>query len=214
MGLMAGSCIKFDLQTNLTPEQLNQKLGHLAIVGIGERTAEGYGQISFNDPLLDRPISQLAPAMSIDVESSNTANKITSKQKSFAYARIAEKQAWRNEISNSAKALASNPTNRERLLGIKISPNNESCPSMKQLGNLQLAIAKSQKPQDIQPIVRWLESTKEKRSQKWEKTNNGLEKIEELITTQHKVWDELARYTDIPLEDLTLTENAETLTAE
>lgn len=30
-----------------------------------------------------------------------------------------------------------------------------------------------------------------------------------MIATQHKVWDELARYTDIPLEDLTLTKNAE-----
>lgn len=208
-GLMAGSCIKFDLQTSLDSEQLNQRLQHLEIVGIGERTAEGYGQISFNDPLLDRPLSELSPATSVDNNSHEAVfKKITSAQKSFAYERAIEKQAWRNAINNSAKALASNPTSRERLLGIRVA-EDRSCPSMSQLGNLRVAISRLREPKDTKSILQWLKSTQEKRPQKWENTNDGLNKITALVSSQHKIWDELAQYTDIPLEDLTLTENAE-----
>ena len=215
-GLMAGSCIKFDLQTNLGIEELNKRLEHLAIVGIGERTVEGYGQISLNDSLLDRQISEISPAASINVDNQSdmTVKKIIADKKSFTYGRAIEKQAWRNAINNSAKALASNPLNRERLLGIRITDDRESCPSMSQLGNLRVAIARLREPKDIESLLNWLESTQEKRARKWEKTNDGLNKITALITSPRQIWDELAQYTDIPLESLTLTENAEIFSSE
>ena len=218
-GLMAGSCIKFSLKTNLELAELNQRLAYLSIVGVGERTIEGYGQISFNDPLLNQNVSEISAKTIVDSNNERTIEtaKITSKQKSFNYAQSLEKQAWRNIINNAAASLASNPRSREQLLGIKVigtDDNKESCPSMSQLGNLRSVISRLCEPQDINLVTNWLDSTREKRAKKWEKTNDGLNKIAALVTSSRKIWDELAQYTEIPLENLTLTKDAETFSTE
>ena len=208
-GLMAGSCIEFGMTTNADLRELNRRLAHLSTVGIGERTVEGYGQISFNDPLLNQKISDLTQTKNNVVDApSNTISKITTDQNTFAYARLIETQAWRSAIATAAKALASKPDDRERLLGI-IADRGESHPSMSQLGNLRATIAKLREPKDIPLVVNWIDSTQEKRAKKWEKTSDGLEKIRALVESDRLIWSELANYTDIPLEDLTLTENAE-----
>lgn len=207
-GLMAGSCIEFGMTTNADLRELNRRLAHLSTVGIGERTVEGYGQISFNDPLLNREISDLVAMDNSTPDSPNPVTKITTDQNTFAYARLIETQAWRSAIATAAKALASNPNDRERLLGI-IANQGESHPSMSQLGNLRATIAKLREPKDIPPVVNWIDSTQSKRAKKWLKTSDGLEKIRALVESDRLIWSELANYTDIPLEDLTLTENAE-----
>ena len=210
-GLMAGSCIEFSITTNLDIAELNRRLEHLAVVGIGERTIEGYGQISFNDPLLKKEISTIA-AKSKSANNTGDVNttEISLNSNSFAYARAIETQAWRNAINNAAKALASESDRREKLLGIEIVGGDrvESCPSMSQLGNLRSQIARLREPEDIKLIEGWIDSTEEKRAKKWEKTNDGLKKIRNLVTSDRLIWDELANYTDIALEDLTITENA------
>ena len=218
-GLMAGSCIKFGLKTNLELAELNRRLAYLSIVGVGERTIEGYGQISFNDLLLNQNVSEISAKTLVDSNSDRLEPpaKITSSKNSYTYARSLEKQAWHNIISNAAIALASNPKSREQLLGIKVigtDDNKESCPSMSQLGNLRSVISRLREPQDINLVTNWLDSTREKRAKKWEKTNDGLDKIEALVTSSRKIWDKLAQYTEIPLEDLTLTEGAETFLTE
>ena len=218
-GLMAGSCIKFGLKTNLDLAQLNQRLAYLSIVGVGERTIEGYGQISFNDPLLNQNISEISAKTIVNSNNEKTieVTKIASSKNSFNYARSLEKQAWRNMISNAAASLASNPRSREQILGIKVigtDDNKESCPSMSQLGNLRSIISRLREPKDINLVTNWLESTREKRAKKWEKTNDGLNKIQALVTSSRKIWDELAQYTDISLEDLTLTKGADTFLSE
>lgn len=218
-GLMAGSCIEFGIETDLDLADLNRRLEHLAIVGIGERTIEGYGQISFNDLLLQKETSQIPAKSKLDNivdRQTDTVSKISPDNNSFVYARLIETQAWRNVISNAAKTLASNPQSREQLLGIKVmgDDNQESCPSMSQLGNLRTFIARLREPKDIKPVVSWIKSTQEKRAKKWEKTNDGLEKIKTLVSSERHIWEELAKHTDIPLKDLTLTENAEKFLSE
>ena len=211
-GFMAGSCIELTVKSNLEISHLNEKIKYLSIVGIGERTIEGYGQISFNDPLLNQKIYEMPSKIAIQNSTNNDTNvENISARKSFTYARLIEKQAWRNAISNSAKALASNPKKREQLLGIKIittNDNKESCPSMNQLGNLRAFIAQLREGNDAPIITNWIEHTREKRPQKWQKTNNGLDRIKDLINSDRKNLDELKDYTTIPLEDLTITKNA------
>ena len=207
-GLMAGSCIEFGIKTNADLGELDRRLSHLSTVGIGERTVEGYGQISFNDPLLNRETSNLvAMENSTPETSSNSVTKITTDQKkTFAYARVIETQAWRSAIATAAKALASNSNDRERVLGIIVS-EGESHPSTSQLGNLRATIAKLREPKDIPLVINWIDSTEEKRAKKWSKTSDGLGKIKTLVESDRLIWSELANYTDIPLEDLTLTDN-------
>ena len=213
-GLMAGSCIKFSLETKLDIVELNKRLEQIAIVGIGERTIEGYGQIAFNDNLLKQEISHITaksePDNSTD-RSKDAVEKIAPDKNTFDYARLIETQAWRGVISNAAKALASTAESRENLLGIRVAgkENPESCPSMSQLGNLRTFIARLQEPQDISSVVNWIDSTEEKRAKKWEKTSNGLEKIKNLVTSDRLIWDKLAEHTSITLEDLTLTKDAD-----
>ena len=55
LGWQAGSCLVYTVEGNLDPNKLKQ----VAIRGMGDRRAEGYGQLSFNDPLLtDQNLSQ------------------------------------------------------------------------------------------------------------------------------------------------------------
>ncbi len=237
-GLMAGSCIKFEIETNLELSELNQRLENLAISGIGERTAEGYGQISFNAPILKEKTSKMSaksksdppvnPSMNPQVQSTtDLANsKIPiNKKNSFDYARLIETQAWRNAIRSTAKVIAKDPATREELLGIKInSDRTGGHPSMSQLGNLRSLISRLQEPKNISSINDYYgfpkdsesytaenntkPKNKDKRIEKWQDTNGGLKKIEDLINSERKIWNELAKHSKISLEDLTLTENA------
>lgn len=220
VGLMAGSCMVFKVEGNLDP----QRLAQLEIEGIGKRCVEGYGQICFNDPLLTSETIAQSEERSPQNQSSNnqprsqTLNKqtIKSKERGYEYARLLEKETWREAIARSALALAATRKSRQEILGIKIE-GDESYPSMSQLGALRSVINRLQKPQDSISVTSWMESIESvpNRLEKWQKTDNSPNKIRNLVISPDLIWTELNNYITIPLENLTLTEGAErSLTSE
>ncbi len=211
LGWQAGSCLVYTVEGNLDPNKLKQ----VAIRGIGDRRAEGYGQLSFNDPLLtDNTLSQ--KQRDSEVGESTTRNPtaiLLSKNRNtqttnqvpddvFKYARLIEKAAWREAIQSQALAIAQNPQTRQEVLGIKIN-GEDSCPPMSQLGGLRSVMGKLRKRDDRSAITSWITALEnvENRREKW--PGNSLKQIKDLVTDTHKIWQIL----NLDSKKLTLTDD-------
>ncbi|MDI9638263.1 RAMP superfamily CRISPR-associated protein [Geitlerinema splendidum] len=105
LGWQAGSCVVYKVQGEIKAE----KLAELEAKGIGDRRAEGYGQICFNDPLLTEKLSHLKREESGTRPDLPALQAIPERDPSFDYARIIETAAWREAIENKALAIASDP---------------------------------------------------------------------------------------------------------
>ncbi|MBF2087004.1 MAG: hypothetical protein IGS16_20680 [Thermoleptolyngbya sp. C42_A2020_037] len=192
VGIAAGNCMVFEVKSGtLTPQRLRQ----LELSGMGERTAEGYGQLCFNHPLLSEPLSAKKPKhKSEKAESSPPPSLISASNcdsEVFKYARLIEKAAWREAIRRAALFLASQGDRRERLLGIWIHQTEQgafvSQPSMSQLGGLRSVLSQLKFNQK-EPVLSWIENIREKRSNTWDGTRDGLDKIERLIHEKIQIW--------------------------
>jgi CRISPR-associated protein Csx10 len=230
VGIAAGSCMVFEVESGtLDPQRLRQ----LELSGIGERTAEGYGQLCFNHPLLSEPLhaKQLNRKTEEDLESEKAElNPLPSLLSAsnrdsdvFKYARLIEKAAWREAIRRAALFLASKGDRRKSLLGIRIQNNERgepvSQPSMSQLGGLRSVISQLRFNQK-DPVLSWLQNIRDKRSNKWDGTGDGLGKIERLINEEEHIWNQIRNALqntesnqnslNYPsLQELTLTETGE-----
>ncbi len=214
LGWQAGSCLVYTVEGNLDPEKLKQ----VAIRGIGDRRAEGYGQLSFNDPLLtDNLREKKRDSESDKSQTKETKVILLSKTKTtattqkvpddvFKYARLIEKAAWREAIQSQALAIAQSSQTREEVLGIKIkstSKGKESCPPMSQLGGLRSVLGKLRKREDPNAVSTWINALKQvdNRQEKW--PGKSLDKIQQLVTNTNQIWQIL----NLDSKKLTLTDN-------
>ncbi|MGB3517665.1 MAG: RAMP superfamily CRISPR-associated protein [Elainellaceae cyanobacterium] len=204
VGFKAGSCFIFTVNSEVAAERLRQ----LQMTGIGDRTVEGYGQLCFNDPLIMHPTSTLKATVSSELDESQPADNPPLKGKSaaFTYARIIEREAWRDEIRRRYIELAADPQNRQDYLALESTK-----PPNSQLGALNSTLQQMRSPSDTSIVVNWITKIREisNRHEKWQ-TNNGnespaLTKIQDLITNQPKIWEILT----LNLSDITLTETGE-----
>jgi CRISPR-associated protein Csx10 len=200
VGLSAGSCFLFEVMGEIDPA----KLLELELTGIGERTPEGYGQLCFNDPLLtDKP--QLAEVGSL--QTSDVAKiAIDNQSEIYDYAHTIELEAWREAIRRQSVSLAADPAQREAILGIKIT-NDENAvkksePSMSQLGGLRLIVLNSlgSDPARNSLVNKWIDKLPLKIQEKW--GADSLAKISALLTNPDTVWPFFAI---IQFDRLTLT---------
>lgn len=214
VGWQAGSCMVYNVTGgSIDPE----KLAELEAKGIGDRRAEGYGQILFNDPLLTQKLSDFertnktpknsktnSPILS---KSSNSGNTKQVSSSVFDYARTIETAAWREAIQNQAFAIAADDRKRREVLGIHIT-DGESQPPMSQLGGLRSVMGKLTARKAPNSVTRWIEAIKkvENRKEKWPGTS--LNDIQTLVTDFNRVWQILEL--DAVLTKLTITGNGET----
>ncbi|BAU44937.1 hypothetical protein O77CONTIG1_04783 [Leptolyngbya sp. O-77] len=198
-GIAAGSCMVFEVTSGkLDPQRLRQ----LELSGIGERTAEGYGQLCFNHPLLSEPLNakklnrKTEEALKSQEAELDTPPPLLSPSNRdsdvFKYARLIEKAAWREAIRRAALFLASESDRRTEILGIWIDNERDepSQPSMSQLGGLRSVVSQLKFNQK-EPVLSWIEHIREKRSNKWDGTRDGLGKIERLINEEEHIWNQV-----------------------
>ena len=205
VGFKAGSCFIFAVNGEVTAARLQQ----VQNTGIGDRTVEGYGQLSFNDPLIMQPTSPLKASVSTELDKSQTAGNaplLKGKSAAFTYARIIEREAWRDEIRRRSIELAANPQNRQDHLALESTK-----PPNSQLGALNSTLQQMRSSSDTSIVVNWITKIREtsNRHEKWQ-TNNGndspaLTKIQALIDNQEKIWEILT----LKLGDITLTQTGE-----
>lgn len=202
VGLAAGSCMVFRVtQGTLDPD----KMAKLEICGIGERRAEGYGQLCCNPPLLMKPISEWNRESQENAKQSSISSQeeprsitlLTSADPAYDYAKVIEREAWREAIRRASLYLASHETTRKRLLGLQmIEDGNQkrSKPSMSQLGALRSVLGKLQEPNDAE-VITWLNHVKEKQGDQWKDSQSqtsGLDKITDLIKERLTIWNHLS----------------------
>ncbi|MFM7885408.1 MAG: hypothetical protein ACKPCM_01655, partial [Pseudanabaena sp.] len=209
VGLAAGTCAVFTYETPPDPT----KLSEIELIGIGNRTAEGYGQIRFNDPLLTQKTSNLpySPKFN-DLTKVPTGDLLANTNAPlWKYARIIEKAAWQDAIRRASLRFAAKKDKCREMLGIKGDK-----PTMSQLGSLRSIIGQLKQPetQTLRGVVTiWIENhlkyidEKGREKGKWA-GKDKLEPIQKLVSDKDEVWKRLATDSE-EFKRLTLTETGE-----
>lgn len=193
VGLAAGTCIVFEVVGKLDQKLLTE----IELRGIGERRAEGYGQICFNEPILIKEtskIEQKAKQSQPEYSNKNSNDYLEDDQDIIDYARIIEKAAWREIIHRASLFLASECTSRTQILDTKIENKEshpQSKPPMSQLGSLRSVLSRIESPED-EGVERWFEHLQDtkNRCDKW--PNGSLDKLRQLITSPTEIWEHLS----------------------
>lgn len=206
LGWQAGSCVVYQVEGALK----STRLAALEAKGLGDRCAEGYGQLCFNDPLLTTSLKGKERLATMPREQQPiTAPLIARESRSFAYARTIEIAAWRSVIAKRALEIAADATNRERLLGIQILKEKgqepKSLPPMSQLGGLRSAIRGLTEFGTANSVTQWLDAVQavDNRRDKW--PARSLDTIRNLVTDPDLVWERLG-----DLRGLTITQAGST----
>jgi CRISPR-associated protein Csx10 len=194
VGLRAGSCVRIVVTGGPVDRS---RLAEIETEGLGERRAEGFGQVRFNDPLLTEKLQETADAAasgaheeqrgSADNETADLPDgKITKDMPEYATAALIELAAWRKSITEAAAALALEPAERERIFGFR---DNKPGPS--QLGALRShLIGLTRQPPDPKPIRDWLNRVEQNRADRWGLAGS-LTKLQRLLSERGAIWAEL-----------------------
>ncbi|MHB1557393.1 MAG: RAMP superfamily CRISPR-associated protein [Isosphaeraceae bacterium] len=182
VALQAGSCAVFELDKCPDSALVREVL----MSGIGERTAEGYGQVSFNDPLL--------LAGCVQADSSERPRPVFEQPDLLApgipagFARVVEREVWRAEIRRAALCLADDRDARENLLHWSFT---EDKPPMSQLGGLRNVLGRLHRTDDRVHVCGWLEHLQStaRRAEKW--PGNAIANVTSLLTDDDRVWGAL-----------------------
>ncbi len=183
IGLAGGSCLVFDCQTgSLDENQLQALMQH----GLGERRAEGFGEVRFNPPLLMQALSSL-PLEIWDAPSSEKACSDFAPDND-AFVSILETAAWRKDIQHAVLALSEETAIRHKTFAWQYNQ-----PPNSQLGALRATLTRMQSAADKQHVIDWLAHLRktENRRDKW--TVQALDLINDILQKQHLIWEILQK---------------------
>ncbi len=203
VALQAGSCMVFQIDSPLDQAKLLELQGS----GIGERTAEGYGQVCFNHPLICSPPGQwnvpirTTPKHVSDEQSmvENTPSQTLSEH-DMKFARLIEKECWRQEIRKKCLSIANDAAKRKEQLGW-VAEEPQGRPPMSQLGAFREQLAMLHSTADRGRVLDWFDHLKsnKRRKDKWPSVDN----VKRFLESPDQIWT-LLSCSEWP----TLTENA------
>ncbi|MDW8264943.1 MAG: hypothetical protein RMJ52_06370, partial [Gemmataceae bacterium] len=184
IALQAGSCVVFQAEGDLDPA----KLAQLEASGVGERTAEGYGQVRFNDRRLTEPPPprsqdrQLAATQPDTPHSKDLPSMDASTQE---YAWRIESECWKQEIRRKCLAIAADSTKRRELLGW-VARGQQGQPPMSQLGGLRGQLTFLRSRADRKQVTDWLEHLEQnpRRAEKWP----SIKSVKKFLTEDSAIW--------------------------
>ncbi|AGY58602.1 hypothetical protein GKIL_2356 [Gloeobacter kilaueensis JS1] len=188
-GLQAGSCVRFSIKDG----QIRlEDLTRLEAGGLGERRAEGYGQLSFDDPLLSTKLSELTALQEQASESPKNKLALINAQNHdlYAYARQIEQEVWRANLRRVVLAVAASPEKRKDLLGFSLEDQGGKPPSS-QLGALRSVLVACAR-NNLELFNQWrsrLENSSNHR-ERWPECS--LERLSELVNDPARIWQVLS----------------------
>jgi len=196
LGLCAGTCFVYGVTDIADMKNFSAALARIQAEGIGERRAEGYGQVLFNHPVLDHEVVTFA-------EESNTKRvtkgreAIPPNQQEERYLKVLRSAALTAAIRRAAATLAADAKKRREALGI-----SDEKPTDSQLGNL-LAIASTVKKPNDSMVMAWLTHKGDAKNLMADKLgNDAKEKLAALFKEPDTVWTLLSRQGDWRMEQL------------
>ncbi|MGP4109722.1 RAMP superfamily CRISPR-associated protein [Streptomyces sp. 4N509B] len=205
MGLAAGSCLTFRVARGTVPVAA---LREVETAGVGERTAEGFGQVLVNDALLSEPLAHRSladgspsdgtgdgspsdgthdrPGDGPQPEPAATAPTLAPAEPGHDEARVVERAAWRHAIHGAAESIAADRDQRSRII-----PDG---PTPTQLNAVRRLLPEL----DDEHVTDWLKRLR------WPEADIG--RLAPLLTEPDEVWARLR----LPEEALTATRDGRT----
>jgi CRISPR-associated protein Csx10 len=178
VGLSAGTVLQFSVSGGLN----SSKLQSLEISGFGERTAEGYGQMCFNPPLLIQKDIKIAQGKEKDTGSSSQRRTLVAKKDpGYSYAKLIETETWREMIRRAAGAIAAEPEKITRLKPLTHSSNL----TRSKLSTLRSLIDSLSSHEDKRRILTIMGNMAGKKN--WQ--GETLIRIQELVENEETVWE-------------------------
>lgn len=181
--IAAGSCAAL---TVVKGPISTEALTTVALAGIGERRAEGYGQLGFDDPLITEPLAGWTPAQRPSSDATPRAlAPIEAEGAAVGYAQLVERAAWRSILRRRIAALAADPDFREAQLAW---PKQGDRPPATQLNALREAARRAEQPSPRSQAARWLErlGRVKNRMEKW--PAGALDRARTLLIERNGVW--------------------------
>ncbi|MEV5412902.1 RAMP superfamily CRISPR-associated protein [Thermopolyspora sp. NPDC052614] len=185
-GLAAGSCLTFTVAGGTIAAEA---LAEVRAAGVGERRAEGFGQVEFDHPVLDGPQPGDAPDEPAVPNPGPEARPIAPGEQGHETARVYERAAWRAAIYRAAETISGDPACRRQ-----VTPDG---PSNSQLNNLR-ELAADLPSATIEARLAWLTRKKEGRPS-W--PESAVKTVTDLFTAPDRVWTLL----DLPEGELVVT---------
>ncbi|WP_322750328.1 MULTISPECIES: RAMP superfamily CRISPR-associated protein [unclassified Frankia] len=181
LGLAAGSVLTFTANRQPSPENL----ARVQAAGIGERTAEGFGQIAVDDPLLVLRPGRLDDGTGrADEDEAGSATPFVPPREKVAYAmaQVIEREAWRAHIQREAVAVAATSDGRSKILGLATN-GKDSGVNPTQLGGLRDVLTRLEEDDEI---AYWLNRLP---ADPW--PVQVRTKVTQLLTKRSEVWPHL-----------------------
>ncbi len=206
VALRAGSCAMFEVTAGKVDRQ---RLAQLTIMGLGERTAEGFGDVRFNDPILTRSGRswQLTERLPSGADSTQQRARLSKDSDGYRFARLIEREAWRSLVDRAARALAADPAERRRVLGWQIV-GRRSVPAMSEILAFRAVVHRVSTFDDAALVRGWLKRVTEtpRRRRTWHAAEcDALKRCMALFQEPATVWqvlggkcDKWPRLTDDP----------------
>ena len=180
IAIQAGSCMVFTFSGNLD----TTKLAEIEASGIGERTAEGYGQVKFNHELLTKKPNEWNISQKLDIAYEPVLVEVPTNHKSYSFAYLIEGECWKHKIRNACLNIANDKENRNNLLKWK----NHN-PPMSQLGGLRNQLTQFNASNKSENIITWLNNLKKnkKRSASW--PENSIDAALNFVSNKNHIWN-------------------------
>lgn len=183
VALQAGSCLKFQVSGTID----GTRLADLSEAGIGERRAEGYGQLAIDAPGIASPTAgwlwQEARSAS---PTTATAPAIGSNATDHGFALLVEREAWRTAIRQASLRVAYDDAACVATFGIKPSDASRK-PGHSQLGALRAAMTQAS-AEGMERFGDWLTALQkvDNRKDKWPPT--ALAQLRKLVNEREYIW--------------------------
>ncbi|NJM47651.1 MAG: hypothetical protein HC860_17030 [Alkalinema sp. RU_4_3] len=180
VGLSAGTVLQFKVKGKIDQDIIQS----LVVSGLGERTAEGYGQLCFNHQLLtSKEIKAVPKGDGPDSPKAKILSEKNTAKSEYDYARVIEQETWREMVRRAAGAIAAEPG---KLVRLKALSNNESNLTRSKLGTLRSLVDGLKHTQDSARVVQVLEKMQGK--EKWNK-DGTLACVKKIVEEPEEVWN-------------------------
>jgi CRISPR-associated protein Csx10 len=182
VAMQAGSCVVFTADKTIDSSQLHE----IEASGVGERTAEGYGQVCFNDPLIARPTTSAKGGEVVNQNNQHARPTAPLDSDTLAHANLLEAVVWKQFIRRAALAIAADQAQRQGVLKWDVSHDR---PPMSQLGGLRGQISQLLQCEGAITTIGWLDHLQEntKRAGNW--PNGAINAVRVLLQQPGRVWE-------------------------
>jgi CRISPR-associated protein Csx10 len=207
IGIAAGSCALFKIEGTMPT---NEKIRKVMANGLGERRAEGYGDIWINPPLLDPADFKGWQAYQEDDKPAVGGDQAFALAgDTLDLAQRIEQEAWRRAIEKHAKVIVADREWRKKCLGWTICGQGldaKSKPNTSQLGTVRrllLGLPKTATGEaDHNPVIAWMDGwpnadgnvqpghvkPQEKGKDNW--ANERINKLRAMVSDPDTVWSD------------------------